>query len=245
MRDTHRTLDQLFEATRHVEHAPNTERDRLRGTVGARLTQAGVMSTSIVLTAKASAGLLGTTAKAVAALASSKFAALLVVAGLGATGMVLVAQRAPAKHHKPQATSVAAPTPVVAPASPVAQSAPAIPAASSAAGMGSSTPVAVRPSPSTNRAERGSLADELAVVRHAQSALASGQPARALTVLDGYFHRFPTGVLLPEAKATQIRALCQAGQSEQANHQALRFEAEHSDSPLAAGHKLRCNSVGE
>ena len=244
MRDEQPSLEQLFEAARRGERAPNAERDRLLGAVGARLTQAGVMSTSIVLTAKASASLLGAPAKAVAALGTHKFAALLVIVALGVTGAVLVARRSPAQHPS-TAVAAAALTPVSLPVNSVTQDKPTAPAAASAPETGSSTPVAVRPLPSTNRGERSSLADELAAVRSAQGALAAGQPTRALTALDWYFRRFPNGVLLPEAKATQIRALCQAGLSEQANRLALRFEAEHSDSPLAARHKLRCYVAGE
>jgi hypothetical protein len=103
-----------------------------------------------------------------------------------------------------------------------------------------SPPPAPRRSSTLERRTEAGLSQELASLRSAQAALASGEPSRALELLDGYFRRFPEGVLLPEAKATRIRALCKAGFADRANRSAKKFEATHRDSPLAAGRTLRC-----
>jgi hypothetical protein len=103
-----------------------------------------------------------------------------------------------------------------------------------------SPPPAPRRRSTSERGTEAGLSQELASLRSAQAVLASGEPSRALELLDGYFRQFPQGVLLPEAKATRIRALCKAGLAERANRSAKKFEATHRDSPLAAGRTLRC-----
>ena len=79
-----------------------------------------------------------------------------------------------------------------------------------------------------------SLADEVAAIRSAKSALASGNPAQALHELDAYKARFPNGRLAQEATVVRIEALNNAGNRAAAGAMADRFLAAHADSPYAA-----------
>ncbi|HEY5957230.1 MAG TPA: hypothetical protein VIV60_11780, partial [Polyangiaceae bacterium] len=83
------------------------------------------------------------------------------------------------------------------------------------------------------RIEQDALADELALVRGAQSELANGRAAPSLALLDRYFRRFPSGILRPEAKVTRVRALCLSGRGAEAEREATRFARTNPDSPLA------------
>jgi hypothetical protein len=242
MRNQDPTLDQLFEATRAVERTPNPQRERLRGAVAQRLVAAGAMTGTAAVATKAAAGALGAAGKAGVLVAwKGKLVGILALATIGSMGTaVMLRARGMNPLHAndgPGAASSPAPMSVPAPAA-APSSAPVSPGIAETSGI--DEPARSRIAPSSSRPERGNLADELALVRGAQSALTTGQPRRALSLLDTYFHRFPRGVLVPEAKASQIKALCLAGDADQANRQAERFSAAHPDSPLAAGGRLRC-----
>jgi hypothetical protein len=247
MRDQDTTLDRLFEAGRSVERGPSTERDRLRGAVASRLAAVGVISTSAAMTAKAVAGTLefsGTST--LLGLAKGKLALVLVaIAFAGTVSTLLIVSAPPNEVEDADAVRAVASAAPLQPIDVTALSGPVVlpPVPSVPNGSVSSQPTASRIA--SARPEHSGLAEELASVRSAQGALAAGEASRALKLIDSYFRRFPGGVLLPEAKATQIRALCQAGLGEQANRQAELFEVAHRDSPLAVGHKLRCNSASK
>lgn len=247
MRDQDPTLDALFEARRSVERRPNTERDRLRGAVAGRLAAAGVISGSATVAVKALAGGLEVAGSSTLfVLTKAKLAMVLAALACAGTVGTLLFTSSPTKELQNadgvRALSSAAriaPIAIAASTEPVA--APPIPSIANDIVTHQSTPGRT----ASTRLEHGSLAEELAAVRSAQGALAGGEATRALKLLDSYFRQFPSGVLLPEAKATQIRALCRAGLAEQANRQAQAFEAAHRDSPLAAGSKLRCNTASK
>lgn len=80
---------------------------------------------------------------------------------------------------------------------------------------GSSSPAATlsRPAspPARVRTGASALAAELALIDGARSALASGDRARALVILDRYAREFPSGQLAPEAAAVRAEAAAGPG----------------------------------
>jgi hypothetical protein len=78
------------------------------------------------------------------------------------------------------------------------------------------------------------LTAEVALLDRARADLAAGQPAKSLAVLDAYQRGFPNGNLRPEATYLRIQALLQAGNRAAARDLAVRFLAQHPDSPHAA-----------
>ncbi|MGE5789125.1 MAG: hypothetical protein ACM3ZE_31335 [Myxococcales bacterium] len=84
------------------------------------------------------------------------------------------------------------------------------------------------------KAQRESLAEELALVRAAQSEISARHAGEALTLLQRYFRSFPRGALVPEAQVARIRALCLSGRQAQAESETLRFLRSNPNSPLAA-----------
>jgi hypothetical protein len=77
------------------------------------------------------------------------------------------------------------------------------------------------------------LADEVAALRQARSALSAGQPAAALAALDAHERRFPQGLLGIEAEVLRIEALSQSGNPSAASARAKRFIAVHPNTPYA------------
>ncbi|HMA94708.1 MAG TPA: hypothetical protein VKP30_18590 [Polyangiaceae bacterium] len=84
------------------------------------------------------------------------------------------------------------------------------------------------------KAQRESLAEELTLIRAAQSEISARHAGEALTLLQRYFRSFPRGALVPEAQVARIRALCLSGRQAQAESETLRFLRSNPNSPLAA-----------
>jgi hypothetical protein len=78
------------------------------------------------------------------------------------------------------------------------------------------------------------LADELAALDRARTALASGDSRRALTLLEGYGRSYPRGRLQLEAEVLRIDALARAGQREAARRRAEAFLRRQPNSVLAS-----------
>lgn len=79
-----------------------------------------------------------------------------------------------------------------------------------------------------------SLAEEVAAIKSAKAALASGNASQSLHELDAYRTRFPRGRLAQEASIVRIEALLKSGNASAANALADRFLAANADSPYAA-----------
>jgi outer membrane protein assembly factor BamD (BamD/ComL family) len=71
------------------------------------------------------------------------------------------------------------------------------------------------------------------MLERARGAMASGNPAQALAVLDTYTDRFPYPALLPEATVLRIEALTKAGDPSAARRAADAFLAANPASPYA------------
>ena len=78
------------------------------------------------------------------------------------------------------------------------------------------------------------LRAELGVLDDGRRALAAGDSARALRILDGYGVRFPVGELEPEAIVLRIEAFRKLGDSEAARRTARAFLEQNPRSPYAS-----------
>lgn len=96
---------------------------------------------------------------------------------------------------------------------------------------------AATPPTSTGNEDRAGLAAELALVRRAKRALASGDAPGALTLLDEYALAFPRGKLAEEAAAIRVEALATAGETEAARSAGARFFQQYPSSPY--GERVR------
>lgn len=128
---------------------------------------------------------------------------------------------------------------------PAAVAAPSVPRESAS---GASTPaespadspmVASARSAPPARATDG-LAEEVALLSRATSALRSGRATEALKALDEHQRRFPSGALSEERRAAKAQALCSLGRVREG-----RAELGHlaPQSPAAARAKQGCDSV--
>jgi hypothetical protein len=90
------------------------------------------------------------------------------------------------------------------------------------------------------KADAASIAAELALMRRAQSALATGDSARSLEALDALSARHPDGALREERDAARVLALCSAGRIDEARAQAQRFLAQTPNSVQAARVRASC-----
>jgi len=79
-----------------------------------------------------------------------------------------------------------------------------------------------------------SLAEEVAAIKSAKAALASGNAGQSLREIDAYRARFPRGRLAQEATVVRIEALLKSGNASAANAAADRFLAANPDSPYSS-----------
>ncbi len=81
------------------------------------------------------------------------------------------------------------------------------------------------------RPTASSIAAETALLNQAQTELQSGNPEKALQLLDRHSHEHTSGALREERQAARVLALCRAGRVKQAGREALRFVTEFPRSP--------------
>ena len=106
------------------------------------------------------------------------------------------------------------------------------------------SPVVIEPEPSTRApprsiaapareptADQAGLDVELGLLREARGALATGDAARALALIDEHERRLTNGHLVEERRLLQIQAMCALGQKEPAQAAARRFAADYPASP--------------
>jgi outer membrane protein assembly factor BamD (BamD/ComL family) len=107
----------------------------------------------------------------------------------------------------------------------------------------------VRGAPSTSSEKSGpkatasatsSLLAESEGVQQVQQALAGGNAARALTLLETQGSQFGTGALAEERAALRVLALCAAGQPEAAEVARQRFLRTYPHSPHEARVRGNC-----
>ena len=79
----------------------------------------------------------------------------------------------------------------------------------------------------------GELANQIAIVDAARTALAAGSAQRALSIVREYQHDYPTGTFRPEVSAVKIEALVKMGRTAEARTLAERFVVAYGPGPLA------------
>jgi TolA-binding protein len=170
----------------------------------------------------------------------------LVVGGVASAAVVTSALSA--KSPAPSTvTTPAGPSPVVAapPAAPVAPTprpatrgpnAPAVVAAPRAEARERPRPAAspAPPPPASPPADDHLIGKQVAALDAARDALATGDAARAITLLDDYDARFPEGALSQEATLLRVKALLAAGRRGDAAAVGKRFVDRHPSSPYGA-----------
>jgi outer membrane protein assembly factor BamD (BamD/ComL family) len=75
--------------------------------------------------------------------------------------------------------------------------------------------------------------EEVKLMTAAQAALRSGQPRRALHLLNEHARRFPNGKLASARAVAHMVALCAVGRADEARSEADRFLAKSPSSPFA------------
>lgn len=106
--------------------------------------------------------------------------------------------------------------------------------------MRSSQPVTPELSAGGLGSPDATLGAETQLMRPADQALRTGDPARALELLDEHALHFPQGVLAEERSAERVTALCALGRVDEAHAEAARFIATHADSPLVGSVRRSC-----
>ena len=79
----------------------------------------------------------------------------------------------------------------------------------------------------------GELANQIALVDSARSALSAGKAERALSAVSDYQSQYPNGAFRPEVAAVKIEALVKMGRTAEARAAAERFVVAYGPGPLA------------
>ena len=232
----------LLEAARGGDDPTAAARAKVRAELLARVGVAGAAGASAGASSGASpapaAGATGTGA----GLAIKALFALALVGGAGATYWALrgnppAAPAIPSTEPAQPAEAAAVVTPLPNPQPlPIPQpSPPSTPALSPPAPPPSPSPSRspARPTPDAIRAERALLAS-------AHTALRTGDTAAALAILADHASRFPRGLLVEERAATQVRALCAAGETARADAARAAFLRRWPRSIHAARVRVTC-----
>jgi len=184
------------------------------------------------------AALLGQTAVAPSAGSALwvKVSALAVGLGVAVGGLLLVIPTAPPQVGASPATE---PLPVVVPPAPPART---IADAAAVEPPAKAPPIAAvepRIEPPVAATKRGSdrLAEEVALLSRATSALRGGRANDALKTLNEHQGRFPKGLLAEERRAARAQALCALGRRTEAERELASFSP---SSPQAARARQLC-----
>lgn len=219
---------ELLEKGKHGEPGASDEaRRRMKLAVLAAATASGA---GISTATAATSTLLGVPVKVIIGGA--------LLAAVGSTGAVMLSAERKVPPAPVSTTHTHAPTaPTFEPAGaaePEASLAPSVPTEKPVAPPMRARTMPVEPAPAST------LDEETALLRGAEEALRSGQAARSVALIDAYMNAFPRGVLLLEAKAERVFALCEAGRTDDAKKAAAVFVAEEPEGPLAARVRRSC-----
>jgi hypothetical protein len=262
MTDLSPDAQSILDAGRDLDGAGDLEKARVRRALFAKIAAGGAVLAAASTAAadggavagEAATGATGATATGAAAsgavatgggtLAAAKILLpLAIIVGGGAGGFVAWrAQRAMA----PAPAPVIAP--VIVPVAPPPPPAPAIEPAHAAAPAPVAHPAPAHrarvaaPAHADTAVPTNRLAEETALLAAANGELRRGDARRALSLLDDYDHRYPSGVLREEVLATRVIARCQLGAApdKAALRAASAFLARHPASPLAPRVRSSC-----
>lgn len=96
--------------------------------------------------------------------------------------------------------------------------------------------------PSATRRTTSTLAQEVAILSRATSALHSGRPQDALVALSEHQSKFRNGILSEERRAARAQALCALGRRSEAESELARLARTSPGSPQAARARQACNA---
>ena len=185
----------------------------------------------------AGAGKAAVGAKA-ASLLSLKWIVVIGVASVGAVAGTVAVRTARTESPAVESTVAAPARPRTSEVSlsPRVVSPPAATALPSSAPPSAPPPVvrAVAPSITPSASAGSTSTAELALLDQARGAIADGDPARGLSILEGYRTRFPHGVMAPEATMLRIEALVNAGDRAAAKRAGDAFLQANPTSPYGA-----------
>ncbi len=257
MSDLDPSEQSLLDSLREADEPTDSDRERVRSAVLAKIALASGAAAATATTAKAAAG---TATSAGAATPSAGLAALIAahgkvavvvvaLAGVGVGAWWVVQDRPGSGPAEPaiDATVTSVPgelAPPAAPASAIEPSAPPqkaerSPAEDTETDRASSSPpsAAVRSRPG---ADTDDLDREMRLIGAAQQAMRQGDPGRALQLLDEHASEHPSGVLAEERAGARAIALCKAGRTSEGRSAAKRFLVDNPRSPLAARIRAAC-----
>ncbi|MDQ2642385.1 MAG: hypothetical protein M3020_01125 [Myxococcota bacterium] len=109
--------------------------------------------------------------------------------------------------------------------------APVLPAPSSVEDSGKA--VDASPTEQRVRSPKADIAEQIALIDAARTAVSSGSANRALRLVRQYQSKYPTGSFGPEATALKIEALTKLGRTTEARSAAERFVIQHRGTPIA------------
>jgi len=130
-------------------------------------------------------------------------------------------------------------------AEPLAAARPAVepsdsPAAPSSAGVRPSGTTVASPKVADTDPPKDPLEDETRQLREAHGALQSGDPGKALKLLDEQATTYASGQLREERAAARVLALCKLGKVDEARAKAAEFLRDNPQSPLADRVRAGC-----
>ncbi len=177
-------------------------------------------------------------------------------AAIGATAaVVLGGDDAPVLAARPGLAPMRGlPAPVAAAIEPPAEEAP--PEIDEASTTEAAVPIAAPARPSARTPVRATkpavakpsvdpVAEEVALLAEARSALGAGEASRAIGLLARHRKRFPDGLLARERDVSWITALCVLGRADEARKRADSFLRAHGSSPHAAKVRASCGGRDE
>jgi hypothetical protein len=222
-----RKAHRLVELSRAGDEPSAAQLVSLHGAVAARIAAEGALSAAggaaATKVAKVGALVKGLVAAGAVATGAAGFFALQSSAVESVAPVIVAQARAPARA-LPQQPIIASARPLSVPAEAPVEATSAVVAA-------------VRPA---KPAASLRLQDEAALLSEVQGALRAGKADVALSKLEGYDRRFPTGMLRAEADAARVFALCAAGRVDKARTYASRFVQRYPNAPATSRVQSAC-----
>ena len=167
---------------------------------------------------------------------AAKVTAAIVVAGVAGGGLFLALRSDPPPRPAATATVPMAAPSIAVPESPIQKGpdsvSPAVPEAEATE----------KRAPAASSRPADSLAEEVAILSEASSALHGGRPAAALKLLDEHRKKFPRGALGQERTSARIQALCALGRTKEAQADLARLARAAPNSPHVARARKACGS---
>ncbi len=216
--------ESLIRAGRPGLRPSQADRERVLGELRQRLGDAAVLG------ATGSAGI------PYAGVTSRLWLRLVVASGVGVGVIAGIHSLATRPDPKPQQPALVLPLN----APPQTPSLPPLAAASSAPAELVPEPASADSPPAVPARAQSRLAEEVAILSRATSALRGGRAIEALATLEEHQRKFPGGVLAQERRSARAQALCSLGRMAEANAELNRLSKSSPQSPSTLRAKQYC-----